>query len=91
MTRLMLVVSALFTIGVAVAAQSPPKRFGIGTPATPEQIAALDIDVRPDGTGLPAGGGTARDGAAVYTQKCAACLGGNGEGGKADVLVVAER
>jgi cytochrome c len=41
------------TIGLTAAAQSPPKRFGIGTPATPEQITALDIDVRPDGAGLP--------------------------------------
>ena len=67
-----------------------PKPLGIGTPATPEQIAALDIDVRPDGTGLPAGSGTAREGAAVYAQKCAACHGANGEGGTADVLVGAE-
>ena len=49
-----------------------------------------DIDVRPDGTGLPTGTGTARDGAAVYAQKCAACHGANGEGGTADVLVGAE-
>ena len=62
----------------------------IGTPATPGQIAALDIDVRPDGTGLPPGGGTAREGAPIYAQKCAACHGANGEGGTADVLVGAE-
>ena len=84
------VVGALFTLTLAAAAQSPSKPLGIGTPATPEQIAALDIDVRPDGTGLPAGSGTARDGAGVYAQKCAACHGANGEGGTADVLVGAE-
>jgi len=88
--RLMLIVGSVFTISLAAAAQSPSRPFGIGTPATPEQIAALDIDVRPDGTGLPAGGGTARDGAPIYAQKCAACHGANGEGGTADVLVGAE-
>ena len=88
MTRLLIVVGTVFTISLSAAAQT--KRFGIGTPATPEQIAALDIDVRPDGTGLPAGSGTARDGAAVYAQKCSACHGANGEGGTADVLVGAE-
>src|SRR5678816_1090465 len=90
MKCLPIVAGALFTISLTAAAQSPPKRFGIGTPATPEQITALDIDVRPDGAGLPAGSGTARDGAEVYAQKCAACHGANGEGGTADVLVGAE-
>ena len=46
--------------------------------------------MRPDGTGLPPGGGTAREGAPLYAQKCAACHGANGEGGTADVLVGAE-
>ena len=86
----MIVVGAVFTISLAAAAQSPSGPLRIGTPATPGQIAALDIDVRPDGTGLPAGGGTAREGAPMYAQKCAACHGANGEGGTADVLVGAE-
>ena len=90
MNRLMIVVGAVFTISLAAAAQSPSRPLGIGTPATPSQIAALDIDVRPDGTGLPPGGGTAREGAPIYAQKCAACHGANGEGGTADVLVGAE-
>ena len=90
MTRLIIVVAAIFTVNLVVSAQPQSRRFGIGTPATPEQIAALDIDVRPDGAGLPAGSGTARGGAEVYAQKCAACHGANGEGGTADVLVGAE-
>ena len=90
MTRLAIIVGAIFTIGLAAAAQSPPKRYGIGSPATPDQIAALDIDVRPDGTGLPSGSGTAAAGAGIYTQKCAACHGANGEGGSAEALVGAE-
>src|SRR5262249_48735781 len=85
--RLLIVVFLIFAATLAAAAQAPPKRLGIGTPATTEQIAALDVDVRPDGTGLPTGSGTAREGAAIYAQKCAACHGANGEGGTADVLV----
>ena len=34
------------------------KPLGIGRPATPEEIAGWDIDVRPDGAGLPLGKGT---------------------------------
>jgi cytochrome c len=90
MNRLLLTSAALFVIVAVLHAQSPPKRYGIGTPATPGQIAALDIDVRPDGTGLPAGRGTAEAGGAIYAQKCAACHGASGEGGTADVLVGAE-
>ena len=90
MNRLMIVIGAVFTISLAATAQSPSRPLGIGTPATPDQIDALDIDVRPDGTGLPPGGGTAREGAPIYAQKCAACHGANGEGGTADVLVGAE-
>ena len=86
MTRL-LAIMAIFLASALIAAQSAPKHYGIGTPATAQQIAALDIDVRPDGTGLPPGSGSAREGAAIYAQKCAACHGANGEGGTADALV----
>ena len=74
----------------ATAAAQAPERFGFGTPAPRELVAALDTDVRPDGTGLPPGRGTAREGAAGYAARCAACHGANGEGGTADRLVGAE-
>ena len=90
MTRLFIIAGAIFVTAALAAAQSPPKRFGLGTPATREQIAALDIDIRPDGTGLPAGSGTASEGGEVYARKCAACHGANGEGGSAEALVGAE-
>ncbi len=90
MNRVLVTSATLFIIAAVTHGQSMPKRYGIGTRATAEQVAALDIDVRPDGTGLPAGRGTAEAGAAIYTQKCAACHGANGEGGTADVLVGAE-
>ena len=65
-----------------------PIIYGFGSPATAEEIAAWDIDVRPDGMGLPSGSGTAAKGSEIYALKCAACHGANGEGGLNDRLVV---
>jgi mono/diheme cytochrome c family protein len=64
-----------------------PATFGIGRPATPAEIAALDIDVGPDGAGLPPGRGTSADGAPIYAARCAACHGKTGKEGPNDVLV----
>ncbi len=52
-----------------------PASFHIGRRATPAEISALDIDIRPDGKGLPPGQGNALSGQAIYTAKCAACHG----------------
>ncbi len=69
------------------AAEAMPESFGFGRAATPEEIAAWDIDVMPDGTGLPDGEGTAASGAPIYARQCAVCHGQAGEGGVADRLV----
>lgn len=50
-----------------------PSTFGLGRTPTPQEIAKLDIDVRPDGLGLPAGSGTPKEGLAIYQVKCLAC------------------
>ncbi|WP_295713619.1 cytochrome c [Mucilaginibacter sp.] len=55
-----------------------PKSFGFGSTASPQDIVKLDIDVRPDGKGLPAGAGDAAQGKAIYVVKCAACHGATG-------------
>ncbi len=52
---------------------------GIGRPATPKEIAAWDIDVRPDFKGLPKGAGTVTAGQDVWEAKCASCHGVFGE------------
>jgi cytochrome c len=52
---------------------SDSNTFGFGRPATDEEIAAWDIDVQPDGTGLPAGSGTVAEGASLYAENCARC------------------
>ena len=91
MTRVCyMLIAAAFLATAVTAAQSPPQRYGLGKPAPQELITRLDTDVRPDGTGLPPGRGTASDGAGVYARQCAACHGAKGEGGQGDVLVGAE-
>jgi len=52
----------------------------LGTEATQEQIAAWDVSIGADGEGLPAGSGTAEQGAAVYEVHCIACHGQEGVG-----------
>jgi S-disulfanyl-L-cysteine oxidoreductase SoxD len=66
---------ALVLIASAAAHAEPP---GLGTAASEADIAAWDISIMPDGSGLPPGRGTAAEGARVYAQKCAACHGANG-------------
>ena len=53
--------------------------FGLGRAATPEEVAAWDIDVRPDGLGLPEGSGDVFTGEEVFTERCAVCHGDFGE------------
>jgi len=64
-----------------------PTRYGFGRPATAAEVRAWDIDVMPDGTGLPPGSGAASQGAAIYARKCAACHGKTGTEGPFDRLV----
>ncbi|MEY2653939.1 MAG: hypothetical protein RLZZ524_967 [Pseudomonadota bacterium] len=52
---------------------------GIGRPATAKEIAAWDIDVRPDFKGLPKGSGSVAQGQDIWEAKCAGCHGVFGE------------
>lgn len=54
--------------------------FGLGRPALPEEIAAWDLDVSPDGTGLPPGSGSVEDGETLFSENCAVCHGEFAEG-----------
>jgi S-disulfanyl-L-cysteine oxidoreductase SoxD len=60
---------------------------GFGQPIEEADVAAWDISIGPDGVGLPPGGGTAQQGAVVYSQKCVACHGEKGAGRPNDRLV----
>ena len=56
------------------------EKLGLGRAALPEEIAAWDTDVRPDGTGLPVGSGDALIGEEIFADQCAACHGDFAEG-----------
>lgn len=79
------VTSGLVFAGVApLAAQG----LGLGRPALPEEIAAWDVVVLPDGTGLREGRGTVYDGEELWVNNCAACHGDFGEGAGAWPVIV---
>lgn len=69
--------TALATI-LAVPAVAGP--FGLGREAMPEEVAAWDLDVSPDGTGLPVGSGSVEDGEMIFSENCAVCHGEFAEG-----------
>ena len=81
---------------VLAAAQQPqtsstlPDHFGFGEPAPHALVESIDIDVKPDGAGLPAGRGTAASGVQLYQERCSSCHGRRGEGGTANPLVGTE-
>jgi len=77
-----------YTMGSAETLPSDaPARFGFGSEADAARIAMWDIDVRPDGTGLPAGRGTVEQGRQVFQTYCVECHGATGTEGPNDRLV----
>ena len=65
----------LLTLAGIAAAQAVPNFTGIGRDATAKEVAAWDIDVRPDFKGLPAGSGSVARGQEVWEAKCESCHG----------------
>ncbi len=64
-----------------------PERFGFGSAASPERVALWDIDIKPDGEGLPPGNGSVDEGRRVYEASCLQCHGPTGTEGPNDRLV----
>jgi len=73
--------AALATLRVATQSST------IGRAPTAAELKAIDIDVLPDGRGLPPGSGTAEQGNALYAARCVTCHGATGREGPQDVLV----
>ncbi|MDQ0142764.1 c-type cytochrome [Cupriavidus necator] len=75
------IAAALLLAGCAAtaAAGTADARAALGRTATPAEVAAWDIDVRPDFQGLPKGSGTVAQGQKVWDGKCASCHGDFGE------------
>ena len=81
------IISLSFSCVVYSAQHNEVERFGLGRSVSEEEISAWNIDVRPDGQGLPPGQGSVHSGEEIYAKKCAACHGEHGEGGAFDTLV----
>ncbi len=76
-----LIAAALaFAAATSFAQATPLSPYtGIGRAATPKEVAAWDIDVRPDFKGLPKGAGSVAKGQDIWESKCASCHGVFGE------------
>jgi mono/diheme cytochrome c family protein len=87
--RLSKILSAgIFLLVVNVALAQAPSYSNVGRTPTKQEIEAWDISVGPDGKGLPAGQGTAKEGAPIFASKCAVCHGPEGQGAKIGPRVV---
>ncbi|AFO90965.1 MFS transporter [Phaeobacter inhibens] len=73
-------VIAATSVALTLAVPAAAEKFGLGRPALPKEIAAWDLDVAPDGTGLPKGSGDVFTGEEVFAEKCAVCHGDFAEG-----------
>jgi len=76
--------SLIFVLLVGPAFAAGPN---LGTAWNHADLAAWDIHILPDGTGLPKGSGTSAQGAAIYAQKCMHCHGEGAKGGVNAALV----
>jgi S-disulfanyl-L-cysteine oxidoreductase SoxD len=73
-------VKGLASAALVVAISVPVFSYkGVGSPATPAEVAAWNIDVRPDFQGLPKGSGSVAQGQVIWDNKCASCHGTFGE------------
>jgi cytochrome c len=77
-------------LGVCHAAWAQSPTYGVGRTPSAEGIRAWDIAISPTGKELPPGSGTAKQGAPIYAQKCAACHGATGSEGPAPILIKRE-
>jgi cytochrome c5 len=77
---LLSVIACLSVLSDSTDASGKAGHYAIGKTATAEEIAGWNIDIRPDGKGLPVGSGSVEDGEMMYEEKCASCHGSFGEG-----------
>ena len=79
MSRFSKTLLALLLVGAASSAAAWDRYPGIGREATPAEVKAWDIDVRPDFVGLPKGRGNVDDGMTLWEAHCTSCHGVFGE------------
>jgi hypothetical protein len=85
--RLPSILMLTMSLGLCQSAWAQSPTYGLGKTPSAEEIRAWDIAISPDGKELPPGSGTAKEGAPLYAQKCAACHGATGSGGRAPQLI----
>jgi mono/diheme cytochrome c family protein len=85
-----LVAGLALSLCAAAHAQMPSYK-NVGRTPTKQEIQAWDISIGPDGKGLPAGTGTAQQGAAIFKAKCAVCHGADAEGGPIGPKLAADK
>ena len=88
--RLRSVVPLWVILGLSQAGTAQSPTYGLGKSPSAETIRAWDIAISPMGKELPPGSGSAKEGAPLYAQKCAACHGATGYGGRAPQLIRTE-
>ena len=79
-TRCSRLLGAAIALSASATALAQGPTYHLGRVPSQEEIKARDIAISPEGKELPPGRGTAKEGATVYTQKCAACHGPNATG-----------
>ncbi len=87
MSTLKLAAALILAATAATAASGAVETPMLGKPISLADLAPWDLSIGPDGVGLPAGKGSAREGKQVFIDKCAACHGLEGQGQPADRLV----
>lgn len=88
---LKVLISVLIVAGISPAVAEQNKGPGLAHPASKEDVAAWNLNVFPDGEGLPEGQGSVAEGETIYKNKCIACHGENGLGtGTGDQLAGAQ-
>lgn len=80
MSKFLKLVAGTALASTLIAAPAMAEKYGLGRPATTDEIAAWDLDVSPDGTGLPVGSGDVFTGEEVFADNCAICHGDFAEG-----------
>ena len=78
-----LIIGAACVTGLTQAntSKSQPSTYNLGSSLSAEEIRRFDFMIGPEGKELPAGSGTAKQGAEIYAVQCALCHGKNGRGG----------
>src|SRR5262245_60431307 len=81
------VIAAALVLTTSITGFAQSRKYSVGRAPTEEESRALGIMVAPDGTGLPAGSGTAVEGKDIFAARCAVCHGPKAEGGDGPALV----